>query len=285
MVDYAIITNVQRGSLHDGPGIRTTFFFQGCNLRCTWCHNPETIPIRPCLMKYPDRCVSCGSCRDICKENGICISCGKCAESCPAEAKVMSGKKMTLDEMLSIVELERPFYLDTGGVTCSGGEPMHQAAFVERFFRELKKLGVKTALDTAANIPWESYEKLLDCTDLFLVDYKMFDDEKHKKYTGVSRKLISQNLKNFVRCGCEVWIRMPIIPGVNDSKKDISDAANELKEIGFSGLVEPLAFHRLGEGKYRALGKKYDFADTVPPSDEKMQEIRNILSAHNLKVK
>lgn len=289
-VKTAKITNIQRGSLHDGPGVRTTFFFQGCNLRCAWCHNPETIPSEPVLMRYANRCIGCGTCREVCG-NGLrtkdCTRCGICTESCPAEARVFSGQTMTLDELTETALREKRFYGTSGGVTCSGGEPMLQVGFLEEFLRSLKEHGIRTAVDTAGHIPWTAYERILPYTDLFLVDFKIADERKHREYTGVSRVLIAENLRNFADCGREVWIRMPIVPGVNDTAEDVLAAGAELDAIGFSGRVELLPFHRLGQGKYDALGLPYRFADTDAPSAEHMEELKNCLhsqySALNVK--
>ena len=286
-MEKVLLTNIQRGSLHDGPGVRTTFFFQGCNLACKWCHNPETISKKPRIMLYPDKCIGCKECLQVC-ENGCerdkCISCGKCAEVCFGGARVISAKEYTVDEMIEIAERDRAFYKNGGGVTCSGGEPMLQRSALKEFFLECKKRNIHTALDTAANIPWEKYLELIDCTDLFLVDYKLSCDEDHIRYTGVSRKLIKENIKNFSSLGERVWIRMPIIPGVNDSLQHIQRAGEELSACGFSGKIELLAFHRLGAHKYKALGEEYDFENTELVTDEKMQMLRNALANYNLHV-
>ncbi len=276
----AVITQVQRGSLHDGPGVRTTFFFQGCNLRCAWCHNPETIPMTPVLMKYANRCIGCGICGTVCA-NGLrkedCTGCGSCTENCPAEARLFSGTQMTAEELLDVALREKRFYGTDGGVTCSGGEPMLRTDFLEHYLPLLKEHGIHTAVDTAGNVPWEQYERILPYTDLFLVDFKIADEQKHKEYTGVSRKLIAENLRKFADCGREVWIRMPIIPGVNDAAEDILAAGRELADIGFRGRIDLLPFHRLGTGKYDALALEYRFADTEIPSSKTMTELRKVL--------
>ena len=279
-MNTAMITNVQRGSLHDGPGVRTTFFFQGCNLHCAWCHNPETIPSEPVLMMYANRCIGCKICETTCPNalsKNDCTRCGTCVEACPAEARVFSGKRMDVREMLDVALRESRFYGTDGGVTCSGGEPMLQVGFLEVFLRTMKENGIHTAVDTAGCIPWAQYERIMPYTDLFLVDYKLADEGKHKEFTGVSRVRIAENLRKFAECGREVWVRMPIIPGVNDTVTDVCAAGRELTDIGFTGPVELLPFHRLGAGKYDALGQPYRFAETEPPSGEKMQELRDAL--------
>ena len=156
-----ILTNIQRGSLHDGPGVRITYFFQGCNLRCEWCHNPETIPLSSRLMHYKNKCVGCGLCASACKnrlEKEKCVNCGSCAEVCPAGARVMSGKEYDPKELVDIALRELKFISNGGGITCSGGEPMLQAKGLTELLRQFKEKGIHTAVDTAANIPWEKYE-------------------------------------------------------------------------------------------------------------------------------
>ena len=285
----ARISNIQRSSFHDGPGVRTTVFFQGCNLRCAWCHNPETINRKFLLMLHPSRCIGCARCREVCANETDaqkCISCGECALVCPTGAREMSGREYPLSQLVEIAVRDKIFYGKEGGVTCSGGEPMLQVPFLVEFLRELKVRGVNTAIDTAANIPWEDYERVMPYTDLFLVDFKLADDEKHKKYTGVSRALIKENIRRFAKLSEDrVMIRMPIIPSVNDNDSELEMAAEELSSVSFKGIIELLPFHSLGESKYISLGKKYDFSGTVPPSKERMEQLKNIFRAYGLRVK
>ena len=281
----AFLTNVQHGSLHDGPGVRTTYFFQGCNLHCSWCHNPETIPRHPKLMLYADKCIGCGLCKSVCISENECIDCGKCTQVCPAESRVMSSEECTIDAMLSTALRDSAFYGKDGGVTCSGGEPMLQLDALTAFLSVCKENGLHTAVDTAANVPWTDYERIIPFTDLFLVDYKLSDDYSHKRFTGVTRGLIQSNLKKFAALKKEVWIRMPIIPCVNDNEAHINAAGLELSRIGFKGTVELLAFHRLGQSKYEALGLDYNFSLTKPPSNEKMKYLASVLEAFGLNVK
>lgn len=283
-----ILTNIQRGSLHDGPGVRVTYFFQGCNLKCGWCHNPETLALRPTLMKYTDKCISCGLCIKACPQNeesGNCLNCGRCVDVCPTGARTLSGKEYDPDVLLKIAIRESHFISENGGITCSGGEPMLQIDALTELLCLFKENKIHTAVDTAANVPWERFEKIMPYTDLFLVDYKLSDDPSHKKHTGVSRRLISSNLKRLAKCSKDVWIRMPIIPGVNDNIAHIDRAGCELSEIGFCGLIELLPFHRLGGAKYTALGQKYDYANTLPPSKESLTLFKERLLSFGLNVK
>lgn len=279
-----ILTNIQRGSLHDGPGVRVTFFFQGCNLFCKWCHNPETRPLKPTLIEYSEKCIACGLCKEFCK-NDSCIACGECAKVCPTGAKALTGKAYTTEEMLFIALRESAFFGKNGGVTCSGGEPLLQIEGLTEFLSLCKKHNIHTAVDTALNVDWCNFEKIIPYTDLFLADYKHFDENEHIRYTGVSRRIIIENLKKLCENDVKVILRMPIITGVHDNEEYINAAGNELLKIGFKGEIELLPFHRLGCKKYIALNQNYDFAETLPPSDAKIKLLSQKLKDLGLNVK
>lgn len=283
-----LLTNIQRGSIHDGPGVRITYFFQGCNLRCSWCHNPETFTVHSKLMRYVDKCIACGLCRAVCSKDNAkdeCINCGDCIDICPSGARVMSSKYYTTNELLEIALHEAKFISKGGGITCSGGEPMLQIDALENLLRVFHENHIHTAVDSAANVPWERFERIMPYTDLFLIDYKLSDNDSHKKYTGVTRDLIASNLKKLSDSAKEVWIRMPIIPGVNDNNFHIDTAGRELTEIKFRGMIELLPFHRLGSNKYKALGLNYAFEEVFSPTPEKMTSLRNRLGSFGLNVK
>lgn len=281
----AWITNIQRYSLHDGPGVRTTIFFQGCNLRCRWCHNPETIPPKPILMWYRARCIGCKRCVEACSrgartmdpggmlvDGSMCALCGDCVRACPANAATFSAKEYSLDEILAAALRDQPFYGKHGGVTCSGGEPMLRAEFLVQLLPELKKAGVHTAVDTAANVPWCDFERVIPHTDLFLVDFKVADEALHREMTGVGRARIRENIARLCRSGCDMRIRVPVIPTVNDDFAFLDAMADELSDDGFTGVIDLLPFHRLGSGKYDALSRDYAFAELEPPNSEGMEE-------------
>ena len=279
----AVLTNIQRGSLHDGPGVRITFFFQGCNLGCRWCHNPETRPKKPQLMYYNEKCIGCGLCKEVCK-NQECISCFECVRVCPTGAKATTGKEFSTEEMLALTLREAAFFGERGGVTCSGGEPMLQIDALTEFLSLCKKNNIHTAVDTALNIPWCDFEKIIPFTDLILADYKHFDENEHIKYTGASRKLIIENLEKLCKSDLKIILRMPIITGVHDNEEYITAAGNELLKIGFKGEIELLPFHRLGCNKYLALNQNYDFAKTLPPNEAKMKLLSQKLRQFGFKV-
>lgn len=276
-MNKAIIFDVQRNSFVDGPGIRTTVFFKGCNLKCAWCHNPESQSAKPQMMFYKDKCTGCGKCKSVCPYHlEQCELCGKCTIYCPADARMVCGKEHTVDEVLKEVLKDKAFYETSGGgVTFSGGECMLQIDFLVEILKKCKENGIHTAVDTAGHIPFESFEKILPYTDLFLYDIKIFDSQKHKQYVGVSNELILENLKKLFERKAKLWIRIPIIPGVNDSIEEIQKMKDFLKTIGTAEKIELLPYHAMGENKYRAIGKEPQIFKT--PDAENMKRLKEIL--------
>ena len=251
----AMIFDIQRNSFVDGPGIRTTVFFKGCNLRCKWCHNPESQSFDKQMMFYKDKCTGCGKCREVCPNHlQSCDFCGKCELYCPAEARKICGREYTSDEVLAEVIKDKAFYDNSGGgVTFSGGECMLQLDFLREILEKCKSAGIHTAVDTAGNVPWKSFEKILPFTDLFLYDIKAFDAELHRKGTGVSNELILENLKN-LSGRADIIVRIPVIGGYNDNDEEIRQIADFLKQIKII-KAELLPYHAMGEHKYTALGR------------------------------
>ena len=251
----AMIFDIQRNSFVDGPGIRTTVFFKGCNLRCKWCHNPESQSFEKQMMFYKDKCTGCGKCREVCPNYlKKCDFCGKCELYCPAEARKICGREYTSDEVLAEVIKDKAFYDNSGGgVTFSGGECMLQLDFLCEILKKCKSEGIHTAVDTAGNVPWKSFEKILPFTDLFLYDIKAFGAELHRKGTGVSNELILENLKN-LSGRADIIVRIPVIGGYNDNDEEIRQIADFLKQIKII-KAELLPYHAMGEHKYTALGR------------------------------
>ncbi len=251
----AMIFDIQRNSFVDGPGIRTTVFFKGCNLRCKWCHNPESQSFDKQMMFYKDKCTGCGKCREVCPNHlQSCDFCGKCELYCPADARKVCGREYTPAEVFAEVIKDKAFYDNSGGgVTFSGGECMLQLDFLCEILEKCKSAGIHTAVDTAGNVPWESFEKILPFTDLFLYDIKAFDAELHRKGTGVSNELILENLKN-LSGRADIIVRIPVIGGYNDNDEEIRQIADFLKQIKII-KAELLPYHAMGEHKYTALGR------------------------------
>ncbi len=260
------IFDIQRSSFVDGPGLRTTVFFKGCNLHCLWCHNPEGQKHEPEMMLYKNKCTGCGRCREVCPDHlESCTLCGKCALYCPHDARMICGKEMTVDEVLCEVRKDLSFYEATGGgVTFSGGECMLQIDFLTELVKACKEAGIHTAVDTAGDVPWKYFEKLLPYTDLFLYDVKLADREKHKMYTGVYNLRILMNLRRLATRENDILVRVPVIGGVNDTEKEMRAIADILKECKIR-TVELLPYHKMGEHKFAALGREAQIFATPAP--------------------
>ena len=261
-----LITNIQRMSFHDGPGMRTTVFLKGCNLRCAWCHNPETQNPQPELLFRAQRCVRCGLCVQSCpagartmgadgyvRDAARCTLCGRRAESCLTGALAVAGRRLSCRELTELVlRDEKIFRTTAGGVTCSGGEPLLQADAVAGFLREMRLRGVHTCVDTAGNVPWETFERVLPVTDLFLYDVKAFSSQTHRQWTGVGNELILDNLRR-LGTRADIWIRIPFVPGVNTEQ--IGQIGAFLTQLPRVRRVEVLPYHTLGAEKCVELGR------------------------------
>jgi len=292
------VFDIKKYAIHDGPGIRTTVFFQGCPLSCWWCHNPESQTRQPVLMYRANRCVLCATCVETCPQSVISINeiaitdrtkcdvCGECAEACYHGAREVSGKDMTLREVLAEIERDVPFYDQSGGgVTFSGGEPLNQRKFLAELLRECKKREIQTVVDTSGYAAWEVINGIRDDVDLFLYDLKLMDDDRHKKFTGVSNELILNNLQRLAESGERIEIRIPLIPGVNDDAENLEQSAAFIAELSNITGVELMGYHDIAEAKYEALGMVYPLPDTVPPTAEALQEAASYFENQGLNVK
>lgn len=270
-----IIFDIERNSFVDGPGIRTTVFFKGCNLKCAWCHNPESQSPARQMMFYENLCKDCGKCKAVCPSPEKCMLCGKCELYCPANARKVCGKEYTVNEVLAEVIKDKSYYDNSGGgVTFSGGECMLQVDFLIGILKACKEKGIHTAVDTAGHVSFEVFEKVLPFTDLFLYDLKVWDREKHRKYVGVGNEQILRNLEKLLQRGARVWVRIPVIPGVNDSVAEMEYIRNFLQKAGKAEKVELLPYHAMGEHKYGALGRKAEIFEV--PDGAKMERLRKV---------
>ena len=274
----ANVFDIQRASFVDGPGIRTTVFFKGCNLRCAWCHNPESQSKEKQMLFHKNRCTGCGKCKERCAFNlEKCEFCGKCALYCPHDAREICGKEYTVDEVMREVLKDKAIYEGSGGgVTFSGGECMLQIDFLEAILKKCKEEGIHTAVDTAGHLPFESFARILPFTDLFLYDIKCLDSEKHEKYTGVKNERILENLERLLKCSASVWVRIPVIPGVNDTKEEMQGIKALLDSFGKPEKVELLPYHAMGEHKYGELGREAEVFSV--PNEARMDVLRHIFS-------
>jgi len=292
------VFNIQRYSIHDGPGIRTTVFLKGCPLNCWWCQNPESRLSGQEMVFWGDRCIGCGACSTICPsgaiqiKNGIpvtekekCILCGKCIEKCPALAREMIGKKLTTEEVIKEIEKDLIFYEESGGgVTFSGGEPLGQSEFLEGLLNGCREKKIHTAVDTSGYISWGILNKIHSKVDLFLYDLKIMDKKRHKKYTGVSNEIILENLEKLSSVHNNIFIRFPVIPDINDDYQNIRKIGEFLSSLEIT-QVNLLPYHYIGKDKYRRLGRTYKLENIQPPSEEKLSEVSVILRKFNLNVK
>ena len=286
-----MITNIQRFSVHDGPGIRTTVFLKGCPLRCLWCHNPESAHAGQELGYHKNRCTLCGQCVAACphgalsidrqevrRNTALCRSCFACAQACPTGAMELYGKEMTPTEVTEIVLRDKRYYDKTGGgVTFSGGEPLFQADFVVETARLLKQHGISIAVETSLFSSACAVEKVASVTDHFMVDIKAMDDEIHCRAMGCSNQPILENLRRLAALGADVLVRIPVVPGVNDDKENIERTARFLLEYTPYRTMELLPMHKLAAHKYEALGREYPAQDIPLPEEEHIEALRNIL--------
>lgn len=270
-----MLFDIQRASTVDGPGFRTTVFFKGCNLRCAWCHNPESQSAVQQLLFYQERCTHCGLCERVCPY-GLrkCDLCGKCAGACPQEARSLCGTEYTVGDAMKKILPDRLFYQTSGGgATFSGGECMLQLGFLKELLDSCKKEKIHTAVDTAGAVPWRSFEEILPYTDMFLYDVKSMNSQRHKEYTGVGNERILENLSRLLQMQKRVWVRVPVIPGVNDTLEEMRALRAFLLANGYPEKVELLPYHRMGEMKWKALGQKATLFN--PPSVDKIDMLRN----------
>ena len=266
-MERAMIFDIQHASVVDGPGLRTTVFFKGCNMKCKWCHNPESQAYEKQVMFHKEKCTGCGRCKNISRSdiNFICFN----------DAREVCGKEYSADEVLENVVSDKAFYDNSGGgVTFSGGECMLQIDFLAEILKKCKSAGLHTAVDTAGNVPWDYFEKILPYTDLFLYDIKAYDNALHIAGTGVSNKKILENLVKLAPKS-DIIIRIPIIGGYNDNTEEMKQIAEYLKPLHIS-KAELLPYHGMAKNKYEALNMKFtDYPPAEPVKIEKLRELFN----------
>lgn len=304
----SLITDIQKYSIHDGDGIRTTVFFKGCRLKCVWCHNPETQSYHGDLLFNAEKCVGCGACTAACpggaiilternKENcsadvaymadmqadrlyaltdrSNCTACGKCVDSCNLNLREIAGKEYTVDELVKELKKDEMFYEESGGgATLSGGEVMTaDMDFVERLVKRLDRIGISVFIDTCGQAPYENFERILPYVDTFLYDIKTVDSDLHRRYTGAGNELILENLEKLNRAGARIYIRIPTIREVNGDEASMGAIISYLQEKQIhAARVNLLPYHNTGSGKYARLGKVYEGADLHAPDGEDMEK-------------
>ena len=278
-----MITDIQGFSTDNGPRIRTTVFMKGCNLRCPWCHNPETLLSMPQLLFYAARCRHCGRCVSLCphachSDDGnshtfhrlSCTSCGACASGCRADALAIAGKKVGVGDILPRIVADQAYYdMSGGGLTLSGGEPLLQAAFCAELAKRCAAQGIQTLIDTAACVSYRHFETVLPYIREFYVDLKCPDESSYRRYTGGSLKIVLDNLRRLSDAEAAITIRIPIIPHINDDPVSCRRMANYLNGIAIKE-IHLLPFHKLGSSKYKALGLDYSYSKYPAYSPENL---------------
>ncbi len=294
------IFNIQRYSIHDGPGIRTTVFFMGCPLRCLWCQNPESLGLQPVIFFNAEKCIGCGQCVEVCPESAIqvidgksktnrkqCKGHGNCVEVCPYEARSLMGQNATAGEVFQAVNADAIFYQNSGGgVTISGGDPVAQPDFAISILRLCRDAGIHTAIETCGYVQWEIFSRILEHVDLVLYDLKHMNPSAHRDYTGVSNERILDNAKKIRKeLHLPMQARLPLIPGYNDSFENLNSAARFIsRELGNEVKVHLLPYHRLGETKYKRMEMPGGLVRIEPPSDDRMEELKKMFESFGLTV-
>jgi pyruvate formate lyase activating enzyme len=294
-----LIFDLKKYAIHDGPGIRTTVFFKGCPLRCAWCHNPEGQLAKPEIMVKSSRCLpGCRACLKVCPSGAIarrkglieidrfeCDGCGRCVDACPSQAVELAGRRVDPAEVLEQVFQDRIFHEGSGGgVTFSGGEPLMQADFLEALLEECRRREAHTAIDTCGYVPPAVMARFAGRADLFLFDFKVMDEERHKRWTGVSNRVILENLRTLSRSRSKIIIRIPLVTGVNDDPDNIRRTADFVRSLGTIDRFSLLPYHGLARDKYHRLDRADDQAGFAPPSAEAQAGLKTLLEGYGFRV-
>jgi pyruvate formate lyase activating enzyme len=285
----ATIVDIQRMSTEDGPGLRTTVFLKGCNLACAWCHNPETIGFKPDVNWYKNKCIGCGICQAVCKQQGIsrdevgvrfkrelCIACRTCEIECPNGAIELKGKKYEIDALFTELIKDKAYWGADGGVTLSGGEVMMQPEAATLLAKRLKAAGVNVALDTAGCYKFSLLEGILPFIDLVLYDLKVFDPSAHREHVGADNEVILENYRRLMATGARVWVRTPVIEGATDGEDNIASIGRFLTEAGMPEKWELCAFNNLCRDKYERLDLVWMYKDAGKIKREKMESLATV---------
>ncbi|MCG6894334.1 MAG: glycyl-radical enzyme activating protein [Desulfobacteraceae bacterium] len=295
------VARIERLAVHDGPGIRTVVFLKGCPLRCSWCSSPETQRSEPELLLDRSRCLLCGACLTACPagaigrtENGeiqtdrsLCDGCGQCALTCPSGARRVVGQTVTAAQVLSEIEKDEVFYYRSGGgVTISGGEPLEQPAFTLDIAAACAARGIHTAMETSACAPWDRLDPLLDFLDLVFVDVKHMDEAAHRKATGTGNRIILENVRKLAkdRRKREVILRVPVIPGINDTEKNMEATADFARDLAAVKRLELLPYHRYGIHRYEQTGRSCGTEAVMVPTEAKLQRLASIVRTRGIPV-
>ncbi len=286
MTPRGLVLDVQRWSVQDGPGVRTTVFLKGCPMACLWCHNPESQTYRKQLVIDTARCLRCGACVETCLQKGIpepgappspdahCLLCGTCADACPTEARRLVGEEYSVGALMDLVLRDQLYFDESGGgVTFSGGEPLGQPDFLAAMLKACRNQELHTAVDTCGFAPLETVLAVAPLTDLFLYDLKVLDDDRHHELTGVSSGPVLSNLRELARVHDNIHLRVPIVPGQNDDDDNLVASAAFVAELPGVRRVDLLPYHATGRDKFRRLGLEPPLPELAPPSSDRMERL------------
>ena len=291
-----LVLSITRMTVHNGPGIRTLILFKGCPLRCLWCSTPEAQKDEAEIAFYSERCIHCGQCVPVCPKNAVylmgetvsinralCNGCAKCAQVCYTEAMKLLGREMSIEELVTEAKKDAIVYKHShGGVTISGGEPLANPEFTQELLRAFKEENISVGVDTCGHVPWMKIEKLLPYIDFFLWDIKHMNDEEHKKFTGVSNKLILSNARSVSERNVPLYIRVPVIPGYNDSEENIRATCEFARDLSSLVNIDLLPLHHLGKARYNSLNLAYPIADIPLIPDNALQNIKRLVESYQL---
>ncbi len=297
--DHGYIFDIKRYAIHDGPGIRTTVFFKGCPLRCQWCHNPEGIKTTLDIQYRQDKCSGCGECISYCPEKAIsvyqgnryvnsdkCKICGTCVENCAFEALEKVGNKITVTELIKEIEKDIIFFDESGGgVTFSGGEPMFQPFFLNELLTRCIEMDIHTVVDTSGYCSYNNFELINDKVHLFLYDLKLIDEKTHMRYAGVPNTLIQENLKKLINKRNNVVIRIPVIPGINNNKRNINKLAELLGDVDKIPDIHLLPYHTGGKEKFQRMEENSFIIEDFPENGYSVENIKKLLEKDGFYVK
>jgi pyruvate formate lyase activating enzyme len=294
-----VVLNIERFAIHDGPGIRTVVFVKGCPLRCLWCSTVDSQLMSPEMEYFANKCIKCKKCVEVCPTNAIresdtdeivtdrryCDNCGKCAEVCSTGARKMVGEEMTVGQVLEEIEKDTLFYSNSGGgITLSGGEPTMQPEFSLGLLKTCKERGIHTAMETCGYVKWDILDEMLQYLDLVYMDIKHISPVEHKKLTTKGNRLILENARRVAAKypGKPLIIRVPVIPGYNDTDENIASTAQFVRQLRRDCKIELLPYHKLGVPKYKALSKDYPLPDLEPPSEYHLRALKELVKSYGV---